>query len=271
MKQFKTLIAAGLAGAVILASAGCANGKPGSQPSDTAASGTETKASETATESTGSETEESTEAVISTHKVEVTPQTVEIMQDGNYEFKTVIPYIVVDGEEAVSINAEISKHVNENHPLQVAVDVEGETLYRDGEATRYAWGARGNILSVVVIASETFTDAVAYDVFNYNLDTLQAASDDEVIGSFGMTGEEFRNKVADAYRAYWNSETYLQNATDDLEKSIGAISSENVRPFVMPNGDPGAAGLIYITESQFYDMVNCFDLDTLTREYFPAE
>ena len=70
MKQFKTLIAAGLAGAVILASAGCANGKPGTQPSDTAASGTATKASETATESTGSETEESTEAVISTHKVE---------------------------------------------------------------------------------------------------------------------------------------------------------------------------------------------------------
>ena len=73
---------------------------------------------------------------------------------------------------------------------------------------------------------------------------------DEVIKACGMTTDEFYKKVADAYRAYWKSEEWLQEDMSYLDKSIGAISQDNVTPFILNNGNAGAAGLIY-TDSQF--------------------
>ncbi len=206
------------------------------------------------------------EAPVSAHRVEVTDQSVTTLKEENGdEYKTIIPRLIVDGREADSINAALSDHINRNHPL--TQDEYGV----DGETTRYAWGVRGDIVSIILIASETFTDGVAYEVFNYSADTLQAAGNDEVIRACGMTEEEFNNKVADAYRAFWDSRPYLQENMSDLDKSIGAISSDTVTPFILPDGNIGAAGVIYMSGSQFPESVKCFDLNTLTIEYFAEE
>lgn len=206
------------------------------------------------------------EAPASTHRVEVADLSVTTFKDNNGgEYKTIIPKLIVDGEEADSINAALCDHINRNHPL--TQDEYGV----NGEETRYAWGVRGNIVSIVIIASETFTDGIGYDVFNYNVDTLQAAGNNEVIKAFGMTADEYCGKVADAYRAFWDSRPYLQENMSDLDKSISAISLANITPFITPDGNLGAAGHIYMTGSQFPEIVKCFDLDTLEIESFTEE
>ncbi len=206
------------------------------------------------------------EVPVSTHTAEVTDQSVTtfIDNDGS-EYKTIIPKLIVDGKEADSINAALREHISKNHPLT-------KNEYGvNGEETRYVWGIRGDIVSIVIIASETFTDGVGYDVFNYNADTLQAAANDQVIGSFAMTADEYCNKVAEAYRALWDSRPYLQENMSDLDRSIGAISLSNVTPFIMPDGGLGAAGRIFVTGSQFPESVKCFNLYTLNVEYFTEE
>ena len=206
------------------------------------------------------------EAPAATHRVEVTDQSVTTFKDNTGgEYKMIIPKLIVDGKEADLINAALRDHINENHPL--TQDEYGV----NGEETRYAWGVRGNIVSIVVIASETFTDGIGYDVFNYNVDTLQAAGNDEVIKAFGMTADEFCGKVAEAYRAFWNGRPYLQENMSDLDRSIGEISLANASPFITPAGNPGAAGHIYVTGSQFPESVKCFNLETLEIEHFAEE
>ncbi len=206
------------------------------------------------------------ETPVSTHRVEVADQSVTTLKDNNGgEYKMIIPKLIVDGKEADSINAALRDHINRNHPL--TQDEYGV----NGEETRYAWGVRGNIVSIVVIASETFTDGVGYEIFNYNADTLQAAGNQEVIKAFGMTADEYCGKVAEAYRAFWNGRPYLQENMSDLDRSIGAISLANVTPFITPDGNLGAAGHIYMTGSQFPEIVKCFDLDTLEIESFTEE
>ena len=213
----------------------------------------------------GSAVSETAEEPAPAHKVEVADQSVTTLKDDSGEYETIIPKIIVDGKEADSVNATLSEYIKKNHPMTM-------TEYGvNGETTRYAWGVRGDIVSIIIIASETFTDGVGYDIFNYNVDTLQPAGNDEVIRSLGMTADEFCNKAADAYRVFWNSRPYLRNNMSDLDKSIGAISSSSVTPFIMPNGNIGAAGRIYVSDSQFPESVRCFDLDTLEAEYFVNE
>ena len=207
-----------------------------------------------------------TEAHASTHRVEVADQSVSTFMDYNGgEYKTIIPKLIVDGKEADSINAALRDHINRNHPL--TQDEYGV----NGEETRYAWGVRGDIVSIIIITDETFTDGVGYDVFNYNVDTLQAASNDEVIKAFGMTADEYCGKVADAYKAFWDGRPYLHENMSDLDRSIGAISLANITPFITPDGNLGAAGRIYVTDSQFPESVKCFNLETLEIEHFAEE
>ena len=204
-----------------------------------------------------------TEAPASIHRVEVADQSVTTFKDNNGgEYKTIIPMLIVDGKEADSINAALRDYINKNHPLT-------QNEYGvNGEETRYAWGVRGDIVSIIIIASETFTDGVGHDIFNYNADTLQAAGNEEVIKAFGMTADEYCGKVAEAYRAFWDSRPYLQENMSDLDRSIGAISLANVTPFITPDGNLGAAGHIYVTGSQFPESVKCFNLETLEIEHF---
>ncbi len=231
-----------------------------------------TAATTAASSETAASSVQETAASVSSHIVEVADQSVTAFtDDSGTEYKKIIPKLIVDGREADSINAELSDYIDQNHHLEKVEYSDGDVTgsYVDGETTRYAWGVSGNIVSIFIISSETFTDGVRYEVFNYNVDTLQTADNDEVIKSFGMTEEEFNNKVADAYRAWWNAETWLREDMAALDKSIGAISSANVTPCVLPDGDPGAAGLVYMPQgSQIPEVTRCFNLDSLERENF---
>ena len=220
----------------------------------------------TQTEDQSGATIAATETPAATHRVEVADQSVTTFKDNNGgEYKTIIPMLIVDGKEADSINVALRDYINKNHPLT-------QNEYGvNGEETKYAWGVRGDIVSIIIIASETFTDGVGYEIFNYNAETLQPASNDEVIKSFGITADEYCGKVAEAYRAFWNGRPYLQENMSDLDRSIGAISLANVTPFITPDGNLGAAGHIYMTGSQFPEIVKCFDLDTLEIESFTEE
>ena len=283
MKHFRNLVTAALVGIMLLALAGCdGNGGASTKSSEATASSVESQESvteltsvsevassseETSSSETGSssETASTSEQADPAH-VEVTDQLVMTLADDSGEFSMIIPKLIVDGKEATAINAALKEFVEQNHPLEKTSYMEGDTekWYVVGEETSYEWGVKGNMVSIVIQADETFTDGFGYDIFNYNVDTLEAASNEEVIRAFGMTVDEFNGKVADAYRAYWNSETYLQKYMADLDKSIDAIPS-NVTPFVTPDGGAGAAGLIYNSGSQFPERIKCFDLETLEK------
>lgn len=276
MKHFRNLVTAALVGIMLLALAGCDdNGGASTKSSEATASSVEsqesvtelTSVSEVASSSevaeTSSEVVETSEVEVPAH-VEVTTQLEMMLTDDNgNEFRMIIPKLIVDGKEATAINAALKEFVEQNHPLEKTSYMDGDTekWSVDGEETSYEWGVKGNMVSIVIQADETFTDGFRYDIFNYNVDTLEAASNEEVIRAFGMTVDEFNGKVADAYRAYWNSETYLQKYMADLDKSIDAIPT-NVTPFVTPDGGAGAAGLIYNSGSQFSERIKCFDLET---------
>jgi|GEM_PF-4870896 len=282
MKHSRNLVTAALVGIMLLALAGCdGNGgastkssasgeeskatvsEQASQSSEVASSSEETSSGETGS---SSETASTSEQADPAH-VEVTTQLEMMLTDDNgNEFRMIIPKLIVDGKEATAINVALKEFIEQNHPLERTSHMNGDTekWYVDGEETSYEWGVKGNIVSIVIQADETFTDGFRYDIFNYNVDTLEAASNEEVMGAFGMTVDEFNGKVADAYRAYWNSVTYMQEYMADLDKSIDAIPT-NVTPFVTPDGGAGAAGLIYNSGSQFPERINCFELETLEK------
>lgn len=261
MKRFSALTMTLIFAGSILT--GCATTETASP---TAASSVQVTESTVQTEETITVISDTSEATAVTHQVEVKDMSVTTLtDDSGDEYKMIIPMLIVDGVEAEAVNSELNDYIEKNHPLTRVEYNDGDIVrhYVDGETTRYAWGVNGNIVSIIIISSETFTDGVGYDIFNYNADTLQAAGNDEVIASFGMTEEEFNGKVADAYRAWWDSEPYLQDYKSDLDKSIGAISAANVTPFVTPDGSIGAAGLIYMSGSQFSESIKCFDLNSL--------
>lgn len=234
-----------LAGIMVLSLAACSSRKAAADPAPTSAAEGEP---------------------VATHEVEVADQSVTTFQDEyGDEYATIVPKLMVDGKEADPINAALLDYISSHHPL---TKTENGV---EGEETRYAWGVRGDMVSIVIIASETFTDWVGYDVFSYHVETLQPASNEEILASFGMTADEFCGKVADAYRALWDSRPDLQENMSDLDTSIGAISLATVIPFITPDGHLGAAGPIHVTDSQFSESVRCFDLDTLKVEYFAEE
>lgn len=245
-----------LAGSILT---GCGN-KPKTEPSSTNAAPSEqvTETSEDTTE----ETEDSsgaTGAPAVTHTVEVTDQSVTTLKDDYDEYSMIIPKLVVDGVEADEINAALSDHIKAEYPM-----VE-EDYGVSGTTTRYAWGVRGKIVSIIIIFKEIGTDYRGFEVFNYNLDTLRAADNEEVIMAFGMTPDEFGSKVADAYTAWWDGSNRPTTDKTYLDQSIDAISSTTVTPCALPNGDIGAAGTIYLSPetSQFTEKILCFDLETL--------
>ena len=270
MKRFTALTMILILGGTILT--GCNSTGATTAATTVATTDTSMAVTEAASSETSASSVQETEPAVTAHTVEVADQSVtSFTDDSGNEYKKIIPKLIVDGKDADSINAELSDYINLNHHLEKVEYSDGEATryYVDGETTRYAWGVSGDIVSIIIISSETFTDGVRYEVFNYNVDTLQAADNDEVIKSFGMAGDEFNNKVADAYRAWWDSETWLKEDMAALDKSIGAISSGNVTPCVLPGGDPGALGLVYMPQSsQFSEVTRCFNLNSLERVNF---
>ena len=229
-----------------LLAAGCTSNEPtqGTEPSATTETSVTTEA-ETSSETT-------TEPAKAEHQVTVEEVVLLSSKEGAFEYKSVVPKIIVDGKEATEINEALSNYIQQAYPLEMDGD------HASGMATRLAWGVKDNIISIVIYASETFTDYFNYDVFNYDLDTLKGADDSAVIQCFGMTDEDFFSKTKDAVKDYCTKFQY------DTEKSLAAVNYEKTTPFITPDGNLGvAASIAYPEDSQFSgDSTRCFDLST---------
>ena len=181
-----------------------------------------------------------TETTNVTHQVMVETVTLQSSKEGDYEYAQVVPKVIVDGKEATEINDELSSYIQKEYPLEIYDD------HADGMATGLAWGVKNNVLSIIISASETFTDYYTYDVFNFDLDTLKEMDDSEVVKSLGMTDEEFTGKTSEIVKGFCSERDY------DLEKSLDAVGYDKCTPFVLPDGNPGVAAAIYYpADSQF--------------------
>lgn len=259
MKTFKILVTTGLVSAMILTSAGCAGTEnSGSQPSDTSEAVTsDTESQITASETTEGSVEESAEQAA--HLVVVEDLTNTTLSDAISEYTNVCPKLIVDGVEAEQINTTLSNYLQETYPIEMNGD------YVDGYETRYYWGCNDNTVSIVIYASYISEDYFTYEVFNYDLDTLEPLEAGEVAARLGMTDDEFFSKTADIMTAYCDGKDY------DLDKCIENNNYDNTTPFIMPDGNAGvAAGIYYSADSQFGGLVSirCFDMTTMERAAF---
>ncbi len=256
MKTFTRMAAAGIAGALILAATGCANNNSGDQ---TSATKSETTA-EITTEATTEVPSESTDATAAAHKVEVEEVVLDTKKDANgNEYKTIVPKITIDGKEASELNASISSVIQKNYGLEE----NGE--YVDGYQTKFVWAVKDNIISIIFDADYLTEDGGDTVAFNYNIETLAAVSNADVIKAYGLSEDDFKKKVADAYTGYWDNTEWLKNEDKaNLKKSIDEISLTTVTPCVLPNGELGVIGRIYLPAgSQFEDINVVFDLKDL--------
>lgn len=228
-----------------LLAAGCThNGpNPSSEPTVTETSAVITETTETSEETT-------VEPTKGEHQVTVEIVTLQSSKDG--EYNQVVPNVIVDGKEAMDINNVLSSYIQKEYPLEIFDD------HADGMATSLYWGVKGNVLSIVILASETFTDYYTYDVFNYDLDTLKGIDNSETLKNLGMTEEEFLSKTSEIVNGYCTAYGY------DLDKSLAAVNIEKCKPFVLPDGTIGvAASIAYPADSQFSgESTKCFNMAT---------
>ena len=248
MKALKILMTAGLAGAVIVASAGCAN-------YNTAG----TDKPEIATTVNESVEAPATEAPALQHdvKVEDLSQTT-YTDDYNNTYTSVYPKLIVDGKEATEINEALANYILKTYPMQIKTDYG----YTEGYKTGYKWGVRGNVVSIVIHISSLDSDYYTNEVYNYDLDTLKAIDDSEVVKRFGMTDDDFFAKTKEILKKESDGRDL------DLEKTLAAVNYDNITPAVTPDGNIGvAAGIYYAPDSQFGGMVStsCYDLNTAER------
>ena len=134
-------------------------------------------------------------------------------------------------------------------------------------STTIAWGAKDNTLSIVICASETFTDFYTRDVFNYDLDTLKAIEDSEVTKRLGMTDDEFFAKTKEILTSFCENNPSVY----DLNKTLESVKYDKITPFVTPDGMPGVlCPLCFPEGSQFSgaDSMRCFNMTTMKQEYF---
>ncbi len=228
--------------------AGCSGGSDDKDSKDS-----EAKSSAAATEeSTEESTEGSTEAPAPTHEVTVDTVVVMAYSDGVYDCTSVAPNLIVDGREAGDINAEISNYIREKYPLTIEDD------FADGYSTSLDWGTTGNTVSIVIYASDIYSDYFTCEVFNFDLDTLTAIDDSEVAKRLGYGEDEFLGKAAEVIRAYCEGKDSF-----DLDKCVSSVSFDTLTPLITSEGGAAvAATLYYAPDSQFSgsESVRVFDL-----------
>lgn len=207
------------------------------------------------TETVESEITEASGAESVQHDVTVEVITEQTYSADTYELTSVVPKITVDGVEATAINSALSSHIHENYPMKI----DGNNV--DGFSTRIVWGIKDNTVSIVICASETFTDYYTREVFNYDLDTLTELDDHEVTKRLGMTDEEFFTRTTAII------EKYCENPAYDHDKSLADISYDKVTPFVLPDGTAGVLGcVVYSNDTQFAGSTSMRGFNMTTME-----
>ncbi|SCW57628.1 hypothetical protein SAMN02910456_01943 [Ruminococcaceae bacterium YRB3002] len=258
----KALLSAALCMALLASAAGCSETK---ETSESVSDTTQASAVTSGAESSAADTEATADpAGHSDHQISVEDLSSTTLSDNYGNYTTVIPKLVVDGQEAVEINTAMSSYLLKNYPMHMSES--GDIV--EGYDLSYDWGSRDNIVSIIVIAGFIGEDGARYEIFNYDVDTLTQLEDSEMVSRMGMTDQEFFKKTSDVYEKYWDTEPWLGIDNKDLlERSIAAINYDNVTPFITPNGNYGVAGLIY-TPSQIFESVHCFNFATMESEYF---
>jgi hypothetical protein len=272
MKKTVTLL---MALCLSLMAAGCVNEQaaPAAEPTTTTTAVTteSEKSSETTTEDTTTTTttaeavtsetsvsetttaESSAEISTASHIVKVETVVLKKSDDG---YAQVVPKLIVDGKEATDVNKDLKNYIRSRYDLEIEDDGHG-----NGVATSLKWGANDKVVSIIVHASETFTDGFTNDVFNYDLDTLKGIEDSKVVNAFGMTDDEFFSKVKDIVKDYCG-----KNKGYDLDKTLGAVSYDVCKPYVQPDGNPAASVRIFLNEGEQFDsFVLTFNLTTGER------
>ncbi|MBR6879520.1 MAG: hypothetical protein IKN14_00360 [Clostridiales bacterium] len=212
--------------------AGCSSGSDDKESKES-----EAKSSAAATEES---TEGSTEAPAPTHEVTVDTVVVMAYSDGVYDYTSVVPNLIVDGQEAGDINAEISNYIREKYPMTIEDD------FVDGYTTSLEWGTTGNTVSIVIYASDIYSDYFTCEVFNFDLDTLTAIDDSEVAKRLGYGEDEFLGKAAEVIRAYCEGKDF------DLDKCVSSVSFDTLTPFITSEGGAAVAATLYFApDSQF--------------------
>ena len=194
----------------------------------------------------------------SSHDVKVEAVAVRSFGKGDSKVSTIVPKISVDGKEATEINDYLSDYIQKKYPLKESGD------YADGLYTRLRCGAKDNILSIIILASDTSTDYFTREVINYDLDTLKKLESSDVTKSLGMTDDAFFNKVKDIIKAACKDDGY------DLDKSLALVNYYKVTPFILPDGTIGiSASLIYSDQTQFtgLECVRCFNMSSMEQVF----
>ena len=181
------------------------------------------------------------EAPKASHQVTVEDYSKTTFTEGTSEYTQITPKLIVDGKEATDINSKLNDYIQAEYPLEKNGD------YVNGYTTRYEWGYKDNVVSIVIYASYKGEDYFTCEVFNYDLDTLQPLESGEVTKRFAMTDDVLFSKAADIYTDFCDGKSFY-----DLEKSIASINYDNLTPFIMPDGNPGVAGGIYYSSDSLF-------------------
>lgn len=192
---------------------------------------------------------------VTEHKVKVEDYTYLTLSDSTGDYTSRYPKLIVDGKEAIELNDALIRHIQSEYPM------EKEDDYVYGYQTSYKWGVKGNVVSIIIYADYISEDFYTTEIYNYDLDTLKAMEDEEVIEALGLTEDELFSRTAEVYKSFCDGK-----AAFDLDASVSSISYDTITPFVTPDGSPGVAGYVmYSRDSQFYgsESITCFDLETM--------
>lgn len=167
--------------------------------------------------------------------------TLSIPAGDNYEYTSVVPKLIVDGEEATEINDALGAHIQEKYPME---EYDG---YAEGFSTSIEWGVTEDTVSIVIHASDTSSDYFTCEAFNYDLDTLKELDDSEVTARLGMSDDELFGKVETIITQYCDD-----HPSYDLEASLAAINYDKITPFISSNGNAAVVVcIVYADDSQF--------------------
>ena len=195
-----------------------------------------------------------TEAVTGTHDVKVEELSKDSYTDEyNDTYTSVYPKLIVDGKEAAEINESLRSYIQKTYPLREKTDYG----YLEGSEIKYVWGVNGNVVSVVILVSGIKSDYYTTEAFNYDLDTLKALDDSEVVKRLGMTDDDFFKKTAEILKKECGDVRDY-----DLDKTLASVNYDNITPFITADGNPGViAGIYYSADSQFGGMVSARRFD----------
>ncbi len=176
-----------------------------------------------------------------------------------------IPEIHLNGSLEAAVNARIYEEMKGILDDEVySYDLE-EGLYPLLAGMHYTWGRTSDALSVVVQTSLDYS-WWGYYVYNISLDSGEMLSDQELLGLYGISEDEFHNQVRLELEAYIDSMFTPDQIGEEVYQMIvqQTVAEENisgVRPYINPDGKLGYVANIYSPAGadSYYHLMNYDD------------